>query len=334
MSSIRAQLLAAVTESGLSDRQLSVSATGSTDTIRNLRRGAAPRADTLEALCRVLGLTLRIAPGEDESPTTAQEAARQADDERALAPRPLTRFSDTWTLPVRQWADDSPDGQAMPEEPKRAAAPEDLADPQAFYVLMRGKSMLRSGICPSDYCLVSPCERLEVGRPVWFRSRDGAQTIKWLLRITAEAYDLGAWKPHDDLGHDKPFMESWSSADVAERGVVLAVYSRRPSADKPAVWRDCRRGPLDELWWSAQLSSNGDLMSVVDQLYGTVWAVGDTEGRLKLSVGKGLFSDSERELLLKALEGLEGSVRGIRPAVEAAAKAAGHSAPVTPGDRD
>ena len=206
--SIRAQLLAAsVAESGLSDRQLSVLATGSTDrltsidTIRNLRRGAAPRADTLEALCRVLGLSLRLAPGEDESRTRAQGAPSQSDDltENALARRPLSRFSDTVTLPVRHLADDSPDCEVRREESKRAAAPEDLTDEQAFYVRIAGKSMLPSDIWPNDYCLVSPCERFEAGKAVWLRHRTGAETIKWLLRLPADAYDLGAWKPPDEL---------------------------------------------------------------------------------------------------------------------------------------
>ena len=44
----------------MSDRQLSMLATGSTDTIRNIRRGANPRTDTLEAICDVLGLELQI----------------------------------------------------------------------------------------------------------------------------------------------------------------------------------------------------------------------------------------------------------------------------------
>ena len=45
-----------------SDRRLSLLATGSADTVRNMRRGSSPRLDSLEALCRVLGFQLQVAP--------------------------------------------------------------------------------------------------------------------------------------------------------------------------------------------------------------------------------------------------------------------------------
>ena len=333
--SIRAQLLAAVAESGLSDRQLSVLATGSTDTIRNLRRGAAPRADTLEALCRVLGLSLRLAPGEDESRTRAQGAPSQSDDENALAPRPLSRFSDTVTLPVRHLADDSPDCEVRREESKRAAAPEDLTDEQAFYVRIAGKSMLPSDIWPNDYCLVSPCERFEAGKAVWLRHRTGAETIKWLLRLPADAYDLGAWKPPDELGHQKPFKESWSRADVADRGVVLTAYTKRPSTDEPATWRKFRPDPLAELWRSTVFGSNEDLKAAVDQLDDTGSAVEATLMRLSVLVAKGKFSESEIMLLLETVERREERLRRFRSSVKTAVAQAGEdSAAVTPATRD
>ena len=60
MKSIKKQLLDLIAERNISDRQLSVSATGSTDTVRNLRRGANPRADTIESICKVLGAELVI----------------------------------------------------------------------------------------------------------------------------------------------------------------------------------------------------------------------------------------------------------------------------------
>ena len=57
----RQRLLETINRSGVSDRRLSLVATGSADTIRNMRRGSSPRLDSLEALCRVLGLRLQIA---------------------------------------------------------------------------------------------------------------------------------------------------------------------------------------------------------------------------------------------------------------------------------
>ena len=53
-------LLRAVDQSGLSDRELSQRATGNADAIRNIRRGARPRTDTVEALCSALGMAVYI----------------------------------------------------------------------------------------------------------------------------------------------------------------------------------------------------------------------------------------------------------------------------------
>ena len=57
---IHEQLLEAIDEAPMSDRALSLLASGSTDTVRNMRRGATPRLETVEALCRALGLKLKI----------------------------------------------------------------------------------------------------------------------------------------------------------------------------------------------------------------------------------------------------------------------------------
>ena len=56
----RQRLLELIGRSGVSDRQLSLLATGSADTVRNMRRGSSPRLDSLEALCRVLGVRLEM----------------------------------------------------------------------------------------------------------------------------------------------------------------------------------------------------------------------------------------------------------------------------------
>ena len=51
----------------LSDRQISLESTGGTDTVRNMRRGSNPRADTLDALCEALNLRVDISPRQDFS---------------------------------------------------------------------------------------------------------------------------------------------------------------------------------------------------------------------------------------------------------------------------
>ena len=57
---VREQLLSLIAGGDVSDRRLSMLATGSTDTIRNIRRGANPRTDTLEAICAVLGVEIHL----------------------------------------------------------------------------------------------------------------------------------------------------------------------------------------------------------------------------------------------------------------------------------
>ena len=58
----RKHLLDLIDSSGVSDRHLSILATGSSDTVRTIRRGSVPRLDTLEALCHVLGVRLEMVP--------------------------------------------------------------------------------------------------------------------------------------------------------------------------------------------------------------------------------------------------------------------------------
>lgn len=320
---IREQLLAAVGTSGYSDRKLSMLATGSPDTIRNLRRGAAPRADTLEALCEVLGLDFRIGPrGAEPSPGARGRLSQPDEDDTASAPRPLAEFSDSLALPVRDWADGR-DGSSMQEaelEPEPVPAPKGLADPQAFYVRALGPSMLQANIWKDDYCLVSPCAALATDRLAWFRNRSGAQTVRWVMRVGTDAFDLGSWGPADDFGHQELSVENWPRAEVVERGPVLAVYRGRPSVVMPPhLIRDWRPGPTAELWRSVMFDRDERLRDAVKQVVDAVSAVGRTEMRIKLLAGKGEFSDSQRELLLRALEEkLEYSLQSIRSSVEQA----------------
>ena len=75
----RQHLLDLVDRSGLSDCRLSLLATGSTKTVRRLRRGSMPRLDTLEALCRALGVRLRLAPLDEDGqpPESSPQWCRQ-----------------------------------------------------------------------------------------------------------------------------------------------------------------------------------------------------------------------------------------------------------------
>ncbi len=59
---LRQQLLDLIDRSGVPDRRLSILATGTADTIRNMRRGATPQVNSIEALLQCLGYRLQIVP--------------------------------------------------------------------------------------------------------------------------------------------------------------------------------------------------------------------------------------------------------------------------------
>ena len=303
---IREQLLAAVDDSPLSDRKISMRATATPDTIRNIRRGAAPRADTLEAICQVLGLDLQIGPRPQTEPG-------------ALPSRPPTRFTNKVTLPVRRWADYSVGGYLLrPDDSDRAPAPEDLSDQHAFYAQVPGPCMVPGGISPDDYCLVFPFAQLEVDQRAWFLRRTGEEAIKWVMRLPSEALDLGAWE-FDSLGHAKLVPDRWERGDVADRGVVVDVYHDRPSVERPLPpaprWRP---DALSELRRSALFSSNNDLEAAAAELDTTVSAVGQIEVQMKLLAARAPLTASQRELLLRVVEErLEYALIRIRETVAA-----------------
>ena len=59
---LRQRLIDLIDRSGVSDRHLSILATGTGDTVRNIRRGATPHVNSIEALLRCLGFKLQIVP--------------------------------------------------------------------------------------------------------------------------------------------------------------------------------------------------------------------------------------------------------------------------------
>ncbi len=82
----RQRLLELIDRSGVSDRHLSLLATGTIDTVRNMRRGATPRLDSTEALYRVLGFRLQLAPLDEpaQPPEGASAAERPPERSRRL----------------------------------------------------------------------------------------------------------------------------------------------------------------------------------------------------------------------------------------------------------
>ena len=287
---IRAKLLAAIDASSLTDRKLSVRATGGTDTIRNIRSGVTPRADTLEKLCHTMGLDLQIIP-----------APKLPDNAHAswvlFSP---TVFSENRRLPVYEWTNPSDnDHRQQADEPTWAPAPPDVSDEQAFYVRMPDDSMTPAELRKHDYCLVSPCSPVRVDHRMWLRTRTGQEMIKWVLRITPDGFDLGAWDP-EKTRQLAPTTSFAKREDIVERGAVIAAYHEQPALSKilepHASWRP---GLLVDLWRSAQFSIA--LRATADQLGQVLSTVRNLEKELKHLSVRGEISDSQARQVLRAL---------------------------------
>ena len=211
------------------------------DAIRSVLNGHVPRLNRVEQICRALGLELYIGPPRDV----------QVEADGAEPSRPLTRFDSSVQLPVRVLSPPSPEAFLMESEEadQTRPAPVDLDDPQAFYALFHGYSMVPTGIGSADFCLVSPCAKLEPGQRIWLRDRKGREGLRWLIRMTATTYEVAAWQPPKPNGHQELVPERWERTDVDDRGVILAVYRGWVVPSDP-VHRlpDWHAGRLTGLW--------------------------------------------------------------------------------------
>ena len=297
---IRAQLLQAVASSALSERRISVIATGSPDTLRSIRNGAVPRADTLERLADVLGLRLHLTPG-----------LSHPEDPKATGRQPRTRFAKNRQLPVYEWTDPSEKGYLRQDTQQLAPAPENLDDKQAFYVRMPDNSMLSAKIWKNDYCLVSPCAPLRVDQRAWLREPTGRETIKWVMRLSADGYDLGAWNTEPG-GEQQPVAEHRTREDVVDRGVVIAAYRTEPSVTKPppppVEWRP---DALAELWRSGLFRDAP--REAAAKLNTVITALNNLEAKVKQMLGSGELSDADVKQFVRVLEfRVHDALRNIR----------------------
>ena len=296
---IRTQLLRAVANSSLSERRISVNATGSPDTLRAIRNGATPRVDTLERLCEVLGLRLELSPD-----------LRDPEDPSATARRqPPTRFSSKRQLPVYRHKDTA-------EEPPRAKpdlapAPENLDDDQAFYFQMPDNSMLNAHIEKDDLCLISPCAPLRVDQRAWLHDSTGRETIRWVMRLSADGYDLGAWT-YGPMGEPEHVHEHRTREAVVDRGVVIGVFRTEPSVTTPPVQiPDWRPDAVSELWRAGLFrDAPREAALKVQEL---ITGIGHMETRIKQMLGDGELSNSEGKQLVRVLEfRTHDAIRNIR----------------------
>ena len=228
-------------ERGQSQYRAAVNSGLPQDAIRSVLNGHVPRLNRVEQICRALGLELYIGPPRD--------VQVEADDGEPS--RPLTRFDPSVQLPVRVLSQPSLDVFLMESEAQDQTrpAPVDLDDPQAFYASYYGYSMVPTGIGSADFCLVSPCAKLEPGQRIWLRDRQGREGLRWLIRLTATTYEVAAWDAPKPNGHQDLVPEQWERKDVDDRGVILAVYRGWLVPSDP-VFRlpDWHPGRLTGLW--------------------------------------------------------------------------------------
>ena len=265
------------------------------DAIRSVLNGHVPRLNRVEQICRALGLELYIGPPRDV----------QVEADGAEPSRPLTRFNSSVQLPVRVLSPPSPEVYLMEseEQDQTRPAPVDLDDPQAFYALFHGYSMVPTGIGPADFCLVSPCAKLEPGQRIWLRDRKGREGLRWLIRLTATTYEVAAWQPPKPNGHQDLVPERWERKDVDDRGVILAVYRGWVVPSDP-VHRlpDWHPGRLTGLW-RALFDEEPELQAAVaEHLEETTSSF---NRRIKGWLEQGSVQRSEMQDLLQQLESVK-----------------------------
>ena len=263
------------------------------DAIRWVMKGHVPRLNRVEQICRALGLELYIGPPRDV----------QIEADSAEPSRPLTRFDSSVQLPVRVLMPPSPEVYRMKSEAgdQTRPAPVDLDDPQAFYASYYGHSMVPTGIGLTDFCLVSPCAKLEPGQRIWLRDRKGREGLRWLIRMTATAYEAAVWKPPKPNGRQDLVPERWERKDVDDRGVILAVYRGWPS-DAARRLPDWRPGRLTDLW-RALFDGQPELQAtVVEHLEETTSSF---NRRLKGWLERGSVQHSDMEDLLQQVENVK-----------------------------
>ena len=265
------------------------------DAIRSVLSGHDPRLNRVEQICRALGLELYIGPPRDV----------QVEADSSETSRPLTRFDSSAQLPVRAISPPSPEVYLAESEEQDLArpAPVDLDDPQAFYVLFHGYSMVPAGIGSADYCLVSPCAKLQPGQRIWLRDRQGREGLRWLIRLTAATYEVAAWQPPKPNGHQDLVPERWERKDVDDRGAVLAVYRGWVVASDPAHrLPDWDPGRLTGLW-RALFDEDPELQAAVAEHLEETTA--SLNRRIKDWLEQGVAERSEMQDLLQQVESVK-----------------------------
>lgn len=224
--------------------------------------------------------------------------------------QPPTRFSPKRQLPVYRHKDPS-ENDPRPKKPDLAPAPENLDDDLAFYFQMPDNSMLEAHIEKDDLCLISPCAPLRVDQRAWLRDNTGHETIRWVMRLSADGYDLGAWK-HGPLGEPEQVHAHRTRETVVDRGVVIGVYRTEPSVTTPPVQiPDWRPDAISELW-RAGLFRDAPRKAAVE-LQKVITGIGTMQRLIQVMLGNGELSNAEGKRLVRVIEfRMHDALRNIR----------------------
>ena len=230
-SEIRMLLVAALKEMGTNPFRAAITAGLPGTAIRHALEGHEPKAGRLAEICDALGLEFYIGPPRGQS-----QAGGPYPDAPDVGGAGFERFDPEIAMPARGYAKCSVFGHLERESDYRELpAPEDIrsVDPDAFYVVAQGSSMIPEGIREGDYCLVSPNTPLAAGLRVWLKDRQGRACVKRLVAMDDGSYSLRGWQPPGAAGRQQVYEDQWTVANIAERGAVLAVWRGRPDVAKP-----------------------------------------------------------------------------------------------------
>ena len=191
-TNLRAKLLARVDESGMSDRKVSMLATNGDATIRSMRRGVNPTANTIDAICRTLGMEIRIEPARGDGRPTALKTIGPTDFDAAIQ------------LEVRSWSGWTNDGALSEPQPARTApAPSQWTDLHAFYARLPAGRLESGGVEDGDVCLVSPHAGMRADTLGWFKKRNGTETAGWIAATHADGFSIAGWPESATPVHER-----------------------------------------------------------------------------------------------------------------------------------
>ncbi len=174
--------------------------------------------DTLEALCRALGLEFYIGPPRGPAPAESAPAAWTSFAKTTAPHRGLAKCS------VQGWGKPQPERDPLP-------TPETAMDQDMFWVSAIGQSMIPEGIASSAFCLVAPDTRAREGDRVWVLDHEGKAAIKRLVEKRENGdLRLRGWMPIRD-GQQKDFVEERFAVALREVYPVIAVFRGKPGSE-------------------------------------------------------------------------------------------------------